>query len=151
MRYYTEAELYKMHELGKKGFTFKESHTFLLKDRETVQDTNLRHIFESTYTHFNITPDEMRSSSRKRHLASARKAFCFLAKDFSGASLTSIGLYIDRQHPCVLHSIKKVRDFIDIEDSSTIHDLNAITLIYHNKKQKDESESRIEEKANETI
>jgi hypothetical protein len=50
--------------------------------------------------------------SRLRHLVEARHIYCLIARKHTEYSLAEIGKVINRDHACVLHSIRRANEFL---------------------------------------
>lgn len=69
----------------------------------------------------NTTVEDLRGKKKIRNLARARAIFCYVAYDNgqSGRSLPAIGRSLDRDHTTVLHGVRTVRDFLEIDRDSS--------------------------------
>ncbi|MEM9421123.1 MAG: DnaA/Hda family protein [Pseudomonadota bacterium] len=79
-----------------------ETHLATRREKVSLDD-----IFDFSAEVFGITPQEMKSKSRKQHVVRSRQAFCIVARKITDAPLTAIGGMIDRDHTTVMHSISK--------------------------------------------
>lgn len=60
------------------------------------------------------------SESRKVKNVIARQIFCFIARKQTGAKYSEIGKVINRDRTSAIHSCKKVRQNIEINDAPTM-------------------------------
>ncbi len=63
--------------------------------------------------HYKISMEELRSKSRKADLVEARQVICYFLYQRLDISLAKIGAIILRDHSTVLHSVKKVQEYIE--------------------------------------
>lgn len=63
------------------------------------------HIQKVVCASFQITPEELRSPSRKKDLAMARKIAMYLSRQYTTESLNSIGKSFKRSHSSVLYAV----------------------------------------------
>jgi chromosomal replication initiator protein len=69
--------------------------------------------------YFNLTPDEIRSSSRSRPLVTARQTAMYLCRELTDLSLPRIGeRFGGRDHSTVVHATTKVRHQMQERESS---------------------------------
>ncbi|MDQ3660398.1 MAG: chromosomal replication initiator protein DnaA [Actinomycetota bacterium] len=69
--------------------------------------------------YYNVTPDEMRSSSRTRPLVVARQMAMYLCRELTDLSLPKIGReFGNRDHSTVLHATNKIRKSMRERESS---------------------------------
>ena len=69
--------------------------------------------------YYNVTPEEMRSSSRTRPLVVARQMAMYLCRDLTDLSLPKIGReFGNRDHSTVLHATNKIRKSMREKESS---------------------------------
>ena len=69
--------------------------------------------------YYNITPEEMRSSSRTRPLVVARQTAMYLCRELTDLSLPKIGReFGNRDHSTVLHATNKIRKSMRERESS---------------------------------
>ena len=65
---------------------------------------------------YNMTPETVKASTRKREIVQVRQIAMCLAKDFTNASLAHIGAEIGgKDHATVLHACKTVNDLLDTD------------------------------------
>jgi chromosomal replication initiator protein len=69
--------------------------------------------------YFNVTPEQVRSSSRTRPLVVARQMAMYLCRELTDLSLPKIGReFGNRDHSTVLHATNKVRKSMRERESS---------------------------------
>jgi len=71
----------------------------------TKRFTRLEDIAEMMHEKYGITYKQLRMRRRTYSLAQQRRIFCKLAKEFSEASFSTIGNFINKDHTTVLRSI----------------------------------------------
>ena len=117
------------------------AHSQLLSDREITLDmtqdvlkdmlrsidrkTTIDEIQKKVAEYFNISVKELQSSRRARTVARPRQIAMYLAKQLTSRSLPEIGRKFDRDHPTVMHAVRKVEELV-VEDSSLAE--NVVTL-----------------------
>jgi chromosomal replication initiator protein len=74
----------------------------------------LASIVRQTARWFQLTADDLRGSSRRRSVATARAVAMYLARELTGKSFQQIGAYFsDRDHTTVMHSCRRATELID--------------------------------------
>jgi len=80
---------------------------------ETVTELSVDKVQKAVCDYFNVTTEEMLSSSRKRQLVQARQIAMYLSRSLTNSSLSTIGDKIGgRDHATVLHSCNTVADMM---------------------------------------
>jgi chromosomal replication initiator protein len=77
---------------------------------------------------FNVTAEELMSKSRKRHIAEARFAYCYITRKKLYYTLDVIGKTVNRDHATVIHGVKMAKILGEqnkvIKDKITILEAN---------------------------
>lgn len=63
--------------------------------------------------YFNITPDDLRSKSKRKNLVFSRNLFAYLLRKYCNQSLKDISRYVKRAHSTVLHGLESLERDID--------------------------------------
>jgi len=80
---------------------------------ETVTELSIDKVQKAVCEYFNITSDELLSSSRKRQIVQARQIAMYLSRSLTSSSLSTIGEKIGgRDHATVLHACNTVGDLM---------------------------------------
>ncbi len=87
----------------------------------------LAQIQAATATYYNLTLDELLSTSRTARIAWPRQVALHLARELTPASLNEIGAGFGRNHATVLHACKRVSDRVthDQQAANEVHHLTA--------------------------
>ena len=85
----------------------KEVLTEIMGDLEPL---NLEKIVRLVLRYFDVTRDELCSSSRKRSVTVPRQIAMYLARSFTDATLDAIGKEFKRDHATVIHSVRKIKN-----------------------------------------
>ena len=84
-------------------------HTLFPNEREARVTADL--VISVAADYFNLTPDELRSSSRTRPLVDARQMAMYLCRELTDLSLPKIGeRFGGRDHSTVVHAAGKIRN-----------------------------------------
>lgn len=84
--------------------------------RNSRREISIDYIQKIVCDYFNITIDQMHSSSRKREIVQARQLAMYFAKNLTKASLASIGSEIGgKDHATVLHAVRTVNNLIETD------------------------------------
>lgn len=101
--------------IAQSSFNKKEITLSLAKDvvekfvKNTKREVSIDYIQKVVSDYFQMDVDTLQSKTRKRHIVQARQLAMFFAKQFTKASLASIGSQIGkRDHATVLHACKTV-------------------------------------------
>lgn len=73
----------------------------------------------------------VRKKCRKRELVYARQLYCYFATKLTGYSLDFIAQLIKRDHSTVIHSKKRIIEFLDIKDMITVDYLHKHEFTIH--------------------
>ena len=84
----------------------------------------LEQIQQATAAYYDLTLDELLSTSRAARVAWPRQVALHLARELTTASLNQIGTGFHRNHATVLHACKRVSDRV-------AHDQQAADEIHH--------------------
>jgi chromosomal replication initiator protein len=100
----------------------------VLKDliRERSQVITIDTVEKAVCEFFNISTNQMKGKSRKKEIALSRQVAMFLAKELTGSSFKTIGLYFGgRDHSTVIHACNTVGKEIgsNFELNSSIQDI----------------------------
>lgn len=106
----------------------------------------LRIIDAQVTTYFDLKPDEMFTSTRKRHIVEARHIFYYFARKYNNAmSLSHVGKYkLKRDHATVINGYKQVQNFIET-DANFKKDIEKLTIILNDFVEDEYSLSKIKE------
>ena len=58
---------------------------------------------------------ELRSDRRERPLANARHLFWYMAKEFTGGTMSHLGRLLDKDHTSVIHGIRRIKARMETE------------------------------------
>lgn len=74
----------------------------------TEKDLSLAYILDFIGEQFKVTPEDLKSRSRKRSISHPRQIAMYLSRKFTKESLADIGGLYNRDHSTVLHAIKVI-------------------------------------------
>lgn len=81
------------------------------------QEISIESIKQLVAKHFELSVEKLQSKTRLREVVMARQLSMYIAKNFTGSSLKSIGdSFGGRDHTTVLHSLKTVQDMMDTDE-----------------------------------
>jgi chromosomal replication initiator protein len=84
--------------------------------RNSKREISIDYIQKMVCDYFNISVEQMHSSSRKREIVQARQLAMYFAKTLTKNSLASIGVDIGgKDHATVLHAVRTVKNLIDTD------------------------------------
>lgn len=84
--------------------------------RNSRKEISIDYIKKIVCDYFNISVDQLNSTSRKREIVQARQLAMYFAKNITKSSLASIGAEIGgKDHATVLHAVKTVNNLIDTD------------------------------------
>ena len=84
--------------------------------RNSKREISIDYIQKMVCDYFNISVEQMHSSSRKREIVQARQLAMYFAKTLTKSSLASIGVDIGgKDHATVLHAVRTVKNLIDTD------------------------------------
>lgn len=63
----------------------------------------------------NLTPENLKSSSRKNEIVMQRHMFTFIFYGLSRVSLQTIGSWTNKHHSTVLHSVQLMIDYVNMD------------------------------------
>ncbi len=101
-------------------------HNYSTEQRQ--QHVTIDRIVEVVCTHFDMTPDDLKSAKRSKDIVGPRHTAMYLCRELTDNSLASIGQYFGgRDHTTVLHACEKIADEIEAKDHVLflINDLKA--------------------------
>ena len=90
----------------------------VLKDivQEIHTEVSIDYIQKAVANHYSITPEDLKSKSRKKELVVARQVAMYFSKQYTNHSLKSIGHYFGgRDHSTVIHALQAVSNALDTE------------------------------------
>lgn len=67
-------------------------------------------IVDEVASYYNISPKEIKGSSRSKSTAEARQVAIYIARDLTKQSFPVIGEYFEKKHTTVLYSYEKIKD-----------------------------------------
>ncbi|OCC15289.1 Chromosomal replication initiator protein DnaA [Dissulfuribacter thermophilus] len=73
-----------------------------------LEPLNLKKIISLVVRHFNVSVEELRSSSRKKSVTVPRQIAMYLARTYTDETLNVIGKEFKRDHATVVHAVKKI-------------------------------------------
>lgn len=71
--------------------------------------------FNSVCKVFQVTPIELRSRRRLRHIVDAKGVLCYILHKKQGLSSTATGEYLKLNHATILHHCKKVEGLLETD------------------------------------
>jgi len=81
--------------------------------RGTLAKPDFRKIVEAVGKLYNISPDEIRGTSRKAPIVHARHVAVFVTREITGDSWKHIGsLFGDRDHTSMMHGYQKIHEMM---------------------------------------
>ena len=95
----------------------------VLKDYKTAsKDITLEHIASQVEKYFNLSENELKSSTKSKNVSYPRQIAMYIMKELTGFSQVQIGQFFNKDHTTILHGIKKIKS--DIEE-----DISKKTLV----------------------
>ena len=73
-------------------------------------------LMQAVCAEFNISPEQMRSTCKRRQYSDAKMVYSFLSKMYLRLTTTRIGHVLNLDHSTVVHKIKNMRGFIEVND-----------------------------------
>lgn len=93
----------------------KQTLKKIVQDIET--DISIDYIQKLVAEHFGLTVDSLKDKTRKKEMVMARQVAMFLAKEYTGHSLKSIGYQFGgRDHSTVIHAIQSVDNQMEMDN-----------------------------------
>lgn len=83
-------------------------------------------IVDEVARHYNISPKEIKGSSRSKSTAEARQVAIYIARDLTKQSFPIIGEFFEKKHTTVLYSYEKIKEEIP-RNNSLAGNISAIT------------------------
>lgn len=72
--------------------------------------------------HFHVSENSLRAKTRKQEIVLPRQVAMYLAKNFTRASLKTIGLHFGgRDHSTIIHACKSITEAIHTDESMRVH------------------------------
>lgn len=83
---------------------------------EEKKQLSIENIITKVCAYFDLEPISIQSKSRKREIVMARQIAMYLAKKYTEASSSQIGMQIGKKdHATVLHACKMVKNLLDVD------------------------------------
>ena len=76
----------------------------------------------------NISEAEIKGKSRRSKVVIARHIYCYIAYYKTKTTSKKVGNVINRNHATVLHALKKICDFLDINDIIVTSQYNRVII-----------------------
>lgn len=84
--------------------------------KNTKHEISIDYIQKVVCNYFNISPDQLQNTTRKRETVQARQIAMFFSKSLTKCSLATIGMQIGgKDHATVLHACKTVNNLIETD------------------------------------
>ncbi|MDR2084027.1 MAG: chromosomal replication initiator protein DnaA [Bacteroidales bacterium] len=84
--------------------------------KQSSPDVTIDYIFKLVSTHFGISIETCKSSTRRREIVQARQLIMYLTKKYTKLSLTSIGQQCgNKDHATVLHACKTISNLLETD------------------------------------
>ena len=81
------------------------------------KEITIDYIQKVVCTYFSVPVEMLQSSTRKREIVQARQIAMYFSKNLTKSSLATIGSQIgDKDHATVLHAIKTINNFLEINE-----------------------------------
>ncbi|GHT66395.1 chromosomal replication initiator protein DnaA [Bacteroidia bacterium] len=95
---------------NKKPLTLEFVESIVNKNVKIMKrEFTMDHIYKTVCNYYNVEPDNVQSSTRKREIVQARQVAMYFCKELTNSSLQLIGSYIgNKNHATVLHACKTV-------------------------------------------
>ncbi|MDD3368166.1 MAG: chromosomal replication initiator protein DnaA [Lachnospiraceae bacterium] len=74
-------------------------------------------ILNTICEHFNVKADDIKSKKRNAEIVMPRQIFMYLSRELTDDSLTSIALFINRDHTTAMHGVDKVEKKLATDDN----------------------------------
>ncbi|MBA3532135.1 MAG: chromosomal replication initiator protein DnaA [Ardenticatenales bacterium] len=104
-------------QLNNQALTVELTEKVLRDVLDRPQGIALPLVLSTTANFYNITMDELESSSRRKPIAFARQVAMYLAREETDASLAEIGEMLGgRDHSTILYGVEKITDLIESND-----------------------------------
>ena len=83
-------------------------------------------IVDSVASYYNISPKDIKGSSRSAKIAEARQVSIYLCRDLTKQSFPAIGDFFDKKHTTILYSYDKIKAELQT-NNALAHTVTAIT------------------------
>ena len=103
-----------------------ESVKKIIGYNDKKKNVTLDGILDIVASYYNISVDEIKSTSRIAKTAYARQVAIYLAKELTGESFPNIGKYFNRKHTTIIYAHKEVKTNI-AHDRTLANDINELT------------------------
>lgn len=78
---------------------------------------------------YDVTPDQIISQNRKRHIVEARQLFCYLCRRELKLTFAGIGRIIHRDHSSIMHGVAAYQNLIDYDKHTRTTWSKSISLL----------------------
>ena len=109
--------------LNKKEITLELAKQIIDKYvKQSTPEITIDYIIKLVSSHFGISIEECKSTTRRREIVQARQFIMYLAKKYTKISLTSIGLQCgNKDHATVLHACKTINNLLETDKQFRSH------------------------------
>ncbi len=97
----------------------------VLKCEENAEKPNIDKITEVVANYFNLTVDEIKSTSRVQNISNARSIVCYIAREKLQNSFESIANSLNKRHQTVMYASEKIKKIIKT-DKNLQNDISSI-------------------------
>jgi chromosomal replication initiator protein len=122
-----------IHGLSVKSHILKVPITVSLAEDVTQAIQNhlpkitIDHIQQIVCSSFQVTVEELKSPSRRKHLATARKIAMYLCRQYTTESLQAIGRSFQRAHSSVLHAVNGLSRQLEQKDAAWMRQVEYVS------------------------
>ena len=99
-------------------------------NKQPQKPASLMGILEACAGILNFTADEVLKGGRKGNLPMVRHLYAYISRRTTSYSLEYIGSVIGRDHASILHSVKTINNFLDINDCFVLELLDKLDYLY---------------------
>lgn len=92
-----------------------------------MRDAKPEELIELVCSHFEVTPEQIRSKVRHSGIVIARQMAAYLLQYYTTLTTTKCGRMINRDHATVLHCVKVINNIKEIKDLKDV--LEKITTV----------------------
>jgi chromosomal replication initiation ATPase DnaA len=92
----------------------------------------LDYILNRVFNYFELNPETAFMKTRKSEIVKARQYFYFFARKHTGKSLNQIATFLKQDHATVLHSIRKIKGFIQIGYTPELQIVSELSDMFEN-------------------
>ncbi len=83
--------------------------------------------------HYNVSPTELHSKSRKMEIVGARRMFFFFARKHFNKTYTSIANIFGANHATVMHHEKKMIGYLEFDKKEMLRYINIRDMVFDEK------------------